>query len=457
MRERVAGAVLPAASGVWRLLSRLPVTRLAWVVWGVAVVAQLLNALHRVSVSVAVARLMLEFDLTAAAAGGLLAVYFYTYAAMQIPSGILADYFGPRKVLTTGCIVGGVGSMLFGAAPSVAALYAGRFLLSFGLSVVFVSILKVQANWFPSHYFGRVSSLLGFVGGAGSLIGATPMALLVAYAGWRGSYVLLGAAGLFVAASCWLVVRDRPSLAMAGAETSAARNAAPVKAAPAMSLRVRLRTMARNRHVWPPLLIGMGAYGTLLVFQGAWGVPYFMQVYSLDRDAAATFTLVMTVGYMTGMVGLAWLSERYRTRKKPAVASAFVYAGLWLLVLLWNGGRPPLEALYVICFVVGLSGGYTISTLACVKEVVPRAISGMSMGLVNIGPFLTAAVLQVVFGVVLDWQWEGGVAEGARVYGAAAFRAGIATIFLGSLAFVVGALTLKETHCRDLGTEGDAG
>lgn len=445
----------PEAS-IWGPVSRLPAAKLAWVVWGVAVAAQLLNALHRVSASVAIDRIMLEFDLSAAAAGSLLAVYFYTYAAMQIPSGILADYFGPRRVLTTGCVVAGAGSLLFGVAPSVPALYAGRFLLSFGVSVVFVSILKIQANWFPSHYFGRVSSLMGFVGGAGSLIGATPMALLVAYAGWRGSYELLGAAGLLVSVFCWLVVRDRPLHAVGAASMNVAGDTAPVHSGSTMSLRGRLRAMARNRYVWPPLLIGIGAYGTLLVFQGAWGVPYFMQVYSLDRDAAATFTLTMTVGYMVGMVGLAWVSERYRTRKRPAVASAFVYAGLWLLVLLWNGGRPPLDAFYVICFAIGLSSGYTISTLACVKEVVPRAISGMSMGLVNIGPFLTAAVLQVVFGIALDWQWEGAVSEGARVYGVEAFRAGILTILLGSLAYVAGAVTLKETHCRDLATDGDA-
>jgi len=416
----------------------------------------LLNSFHRVSAAVVVDRLMFEFGLSAAAAGSLLAVYFYTYAAMQIPSGILADYFGPRRVLTYGCIVAGIGSILFGVAPSVPAIYAGRFLLSFGVSVVFVSVLKLQANWFPSHYFGRVSSLMGYVGGAGSLIGATPMALLVAYAGWRGSYASLGAIGLLVAGCCWLVVRYRPGTIESEhppASTSPRALRDPttrVHDAPVLSLSVRFRMMLRNRYVWPPLLIGLGAYGTLLVFQGAWGVPYLMQVYSLSRDAAATFTLLMTGGYMIGMVGLAAISERYRTRKKPAVVGSFVYAGLWLLVLLWNAGKPPLDALYVICFILGLSSGFTISTLACVKEVVPPSISGMSMGLVNIGPFLTAAVLQIVFGAVLDWRWEGVVADGMRVYGVGAFRAGIATIFLGALAYVVGALTLKETRCRNL-------
>ncbi|TFH34372.1 MAG: MFS transporter [Dehalococcoidia bacterium] len=438
------------------ILSGISHTWLPWVVWGVAVLAQLLNSFHRVSAAVVVDRLMLEFDLSAAAAGSILAVYFYTYAAMQVPSGILADYFGPRKVLTYGCLVAGVGSFLFGVASSVPLLYAGRFLLSLGCSVVFVSVLKIQANWFPSHYFGRVSSLMGFAGGAGSLIGATPMALLVAYAGWRGSYELLGFAGLLVGVSCWMMVRNRPEEIQAGrvaTSTSGSERidaAGPRRTSPPMTLLVRFRTMVGNKHVWPPLLIGMGAYGTLLVFQGAWGVPYLMQVYSLTRDAAATFTLLMTVGYMIGMIGLAAISERYRTRKVPAIASSFVYTGLWLLILLWNAGKPPLDALYVICFTIGLSAGYTISTLACVKEVVPPSISGMSMGLVNIGPFITAAVLQVVFGAVLDWRWEGIVTDGMRVYSVEAFRVGLATIFLGSLAYIAGALTLKETRCRDL-------
>jgi len=441
------------------LLSRFPYTSLPWVVWGVAVLAQLLNSFHRVSAAVVVDKLMLEFDLSAAATGSVLAVYFYTYAAMQVPSGILADSYGPRKVLTYGCILAGVGALLFGVAPTIAVLYAGRLLLSLGVSVVFVSVLKLQTSWFPSHYFGRISSLMGFAGGAGSLVGATPMALLVAYAGWRGSYELLALIGFAMGVLCWIMVRNHPEDIPAPIPSGSplrTNGAVPGGTQPRVrpiSLAVRFRTMVHNKHVWPPLLIGMGAYGTLLVFQGAWGVPYLMQVYSLTRQAAATFILLMTVGYMIGMVGLAAISERYRTRKKPAIVGSLVYAGLWLLILLWHAGKPPLEALYAILFLIGASAGFTISTLACVKEVVPSSISGMCMGLVNIGPFITAAILQVVFGVVLDWRWEGMAVNGLPAYGLQAFRGGLATIFLGSLAYVAGALMLKETHCRDLCSE----
>ena len=78
------------------------------------------------------------------------------------------------------------------------------------------------------------------------------------------------------------------------------------------------------------------------------------------------------------------------------------------------------------------------------------------MGLINIGPFLMAALLQIVFGLVLDRQWDGGMLEGARIYGLAAYRAGILTILAGAFLYVLGALTLKETHCRNLESSTDA-
>ncbi|MFC2008858.1 MFS transporter [Chloroflexota bacterium] len=412
-----------------------------------------MNTFHRVSGSVVVDKLMMDFGMSAAGVGSVLALYFYVYAAMQVPSGMLADAYGPRRVLTWGCVVAGAGTIVFGLAPSVPLLYLGRFLLTVGVSVVFVSVLTIQANWFPSHYFGRVSSLLGCIGGAGALIGATPMALLVIYAGWRGAFQVLGVLSFLVAAACWLLVRNRPA-DVVGRSTSADSNLGSAKTphtdSVSLALRDRLSSMVGNKYVWPPLLIGMGAYGTLLAFQGAWGIPYLMQVYGMARDSAATVMLLLTIGFMGGMLVLAAVSERYRTRKVPAVAGSFVYVGLWLTVLLWNGGKPPEVALYPISLLLGASCGFTILALACVKEVVPRSIAGMSMGLVNIGPFLMAAVLQVIVGLVLDWQWDGSMADGVRVYGLPAYRAGMATIVAGALLYVAGALTLKETHCRDL-------
>jgi len=117
------------------------VVRLGWIIWAVAMIPHLLNHLNRVAGSLVVDKIMADFGVTAAAVGSIMAMYFYIYAAMQLPSGALADYLGPRKTVTFGCLVAGLGSIAFGIAPSLSILYLGRFLLSLGVAVVFVSIL----------------------------------------------------------------------------------------------------------------------------------------------------------------------------------------------------------------------------------------------------------------------------------------------------------------------------
>jgi len=432
------------------------VRRLGLIIWGVALIAQLINQFHRVAGSVVVDKLMADFSITAATVGSILAMYFYIYAAMQFPSGTLADYLGPRKTISTGCLVSGIGSIIFGLAPSLPILYLGRFLLSLGVSLVLVNVMKIQTQWFHSRYFGRLSSLTAFVGMGGSLIGTTPMALLVIWAGWRLSFELMGFLGFFVCLACWFVIRDSPAdiglLSPAELEKRELSSTVVVRTVEVVkpSFGKRLNLILRNKFIWPPFLTGVGSYGTLLVFQGAWGIPYLMQVYSMPRNSAANFILLTMVGSMIGTVIIGYVSDRIQRRKLPAIVYASMYFSIWMVLTLWNGGKPPVPALYPICFFMGFFSGFSILTLACAKEVVPSLVSGMAMGLVNMGIFFSAAVLQILFGKILDSGWQGFISEGVRVYPLSTYKAGFISVCIGASVYFIGSLLLKETRCRDI-------
>ena len=121
------------------------------VVFTLAAAAFFLSFFHRVAPSSLAPDLMQAFEVGGAALGALAATYFYIYTCMQIPTGVLVDTLGPRRVLTAGGIVAGVGSALFGLAPGVEAAAAGRTLVGLGVSVAFVSLLKLNALF----VFGR--------------------------------------------------------------------------------------------------------------------------------------------------------------------------------------------------------------------------------------------------------------------------------------------------------------
>ena len=86
-------------------------------VWSFGALFYLLGFFHRVAPAVITAELMQEFRINASALGNLSAFYFYSYVAMQIPTGILADRWGPRRLLTLGAMIASLGAVMFGLAP----------------------------------------------------------------------------------------------------------------------------------------------------------------------------------------------------------------------------------------------------------------------------------------------------------------------------------------------------
>src|SRR3990172_8327071 len=92
--------------------------RQRWRIWVVAVLAHSTGMFHRAALAPMADRIMAEFDVSAVAFGSLGATYFYIYAAMQLPSGTLADTLGPRKTITIGLLLSGLGSLLMGSAQS---------------------------------------------------------------------------------------------------------------------------------------------------------------------------------------------------------------------------------------------------------------------------------------------------------------------------------------------------
>jgi len=199
-------------NGVWQVKTEVgrKLVRLAWLIWGTAMAAQFLNLFHRIAGATVADRLMADFNLSATAVGTLMALLFYVYGFMQFPSGALADSLGPRKTLSLGCLVASLGAIVFGLAPSLPVLFVGRFLVSLGVSVVFVGVLKITAEWFRSRDFGFITALTMVICQGGALIATTPLALLVTWAGWRASFQLIGLLSLGISLACWLIIRNRP-------------------------------------------------------------------------------------------------------------------------------------------------------------------------------------------------------------------------------------------------------
>src|SRR5512145_2547672 len=112
--------------------------RYRWICYGMLLLTYIFVYFDRVAPAVVAPELMKEFGLTATSLGILSSMYLYPYAAMQIPSGILSDYLGPRFSVGTFFIIAAVGTALFGLADSFGLIIFGRFLMGVGVAVVWI-------------------------------------------------------------------------------------------------------------------------------------------------------------------------------------------------------------------------------------------------------------------------------------------------------------------------------
>lgn len=411
--------------------------------WGLGAALYLIAFYQRVAPAVITEELSREFDLTAAALGNLSAFYFYSYVAVQIPTGLLADRWGPRKVLSLGAALTAAGTLAFALAPSAGFANAGRLAIGAAAGVAFVSMLKLASHWMPTRRFAFVSGMALVVGALGATLAGAPLRMAVDAFGWRAVMVASAAATAAVALAIWMVVRDDPSQ-----RGYASYFPAEEREGDLASVAAHLREVARYRNVWLLFLIPGAFSGILLTFAGLWGVPFLVTQHDFSPREAATMMSAMLVAWSVSTLAYAALSERIGRRKPLMAVGLVVTFALWSIIIFSPGvSRVSLIALLLA---LSLAAGAFVLDFAFAKESVPARLGGTVSGIANMGVVMGGMVMQPLVGYVLDRHWSGRMEAGVRVYDFAAFQWAFATVMAwGALSLVLLAFT-RETYCRPM-------
>ncbi|MEO6779787.1 MAG: MFS transporter, partial [Bradyrhizobium sp.] len=139
-----------------------------------------------------------EFGLGADDLGLLTSVYFLTFAAAQIPIGILLDRYGPRRIQSALLVAAAARAALFAASESFLLLVASRALIGLGVAAALTAGLKALVIWFPSDRVPLLNGLMIMLGALGGVTATLPAELLLTSMNWRGLFELFAA----VSAGC---------------------------------------------------------------------------------------------------------------------------------------------------------------------------------------------------------------------------------------------------------------
>lgn len=422
-------------------MNRLPPAALAWATWGLLASLYFVGFFQRVAPAVMVDELMRDFGIAAAMLGNLSAIYFYTYAAMQIPSGLLADAVGPRRVATAAALAAGAGTVLFALADSLWLAYLGRGLIGASVAVAFVACMKLAGHWFPANRFATVTGVALLIGNLGGMLAGVPLAEAVAGFGWRPAMFASAGVTVLLAAAVWLWVRDDPG------ERGYASHAHPEsRSNGGMSPLRSLKRVITEHDTWPLFFAGGLVAAPVLTFAGLWGVPYLVQAHGMERSHAATFTTTMLLGFAIGGPVLGALSDRIGRRKLPYLGAALANALSWAVFLFI--ADLPASVIYLLFAVIGFSAGSLIIGFAFAREVNHPGAAGTAGGVINMSVLGFAAIQQSALGWILDRNWHGIEVDGIRLYDAAAYHAAFLWLAISAAGAVVSVMLTRETHCR---------
>jgi sugar phosphate permease len=420
--------------------------RFRWTAFIIVGFAYVLSFFHRFAPAAISDDLQHTFHASAAELGGLAATYFYVYMLMQIPTGILVDTLGSRRVVAIGGIVAGIGSLLFGTADTLMAASMGRLLVGLGVSVTFISLLKLNAAWFHDRHFATMTGATILLGNVGSLLAATPLAWVLGYISWRTAFIVVGGISLLLAALAWYLVRDDPKhVNLPSLRELDGKAAHPVHRGHWYE---GLLIVLKNRATWPGLWVNMGLAGSLFAFAGLWAVPFLRDVYGMDRAVATSHTTTLLAGFAIGAFFIGTLSDRLGRRKPVMVAGALLYSLCWLPLLF--GMNMNEVTGYALFFMMGLAAPSFTLSWSCAKEVNPHALSGMATSVVNIGGFLGTAILQPLVGWAIDHAHVG---YGNTPLGLNDYRIGIAILLGFALIGFIATFFIRETYCRYMDTK----
>ena len=389
---------------------------------------------HRLCPAVIALDIQASFGLSGTLLGVLGSAYFYAYAIMQLPTGLMADSWGPRKTVSAFFILAGIGSVMMGVAPNLAVAVMGRILIGIGVSTVFVCNFKLLSEWFTVRQFVIMGSAFMAMGGLGALSSSAPLAWISSAVGWRMTLIAVGIITLLMAGLVYAFVRNRPS-DMGLPSIRPDRHAARIE----IGVLSGIKMVVFSGRFWPIAVWAFCVVGISFAVGGLWAGPYLMQVYGLSKSAAGAVLSTFALAMIFGSPLLGWLSNRFG-RKPVLIGCSVILIGV-TGTMSWFVDTLSLSALYLLFFCFFITGGAIGPIVAAVsKELFPISISGTAVGVVNLFPFAGAAFFQILIGAVLT-----GRIQGQDNYAIIGYQTMFLICLAGAVLSLAAALLMQET------------
>lgn len=364
-----------------------------WVVFGTVLLAYFLIVSQRTAPGLITDQLMWEFQVSAAIIGFISSVQFFAYAGLQIPAGLLSDRFGPNHFLIIGTLLAGIGTVLYSISTHEYMLMVARLIVGAGDATIFINLVLILTQWFMGREFIKLLGVVSLTASIGFLAATVPFSMWISLAGWRAHFLTIGIVLIALSAILYfvLIVKPRGKFQEDEKKESVRRE----------SIGSILRRTFRSRQAWATFMCHFGVVGAYVGFIGSWGVPFGIHVFGMSRAEASGLMMVGIIGAMIGGPLISWVTSRLHSIKGIYTIIHLTVFISWIGMFIL-GVNPSYVAVLILLFIIGFGNGASSLTFAVVRESFPVEEVGVVTGFANTGGFISAVLLPIIFGKVLD-------------------------------------------------------
>ncbi|GMA98890.1 MFS transporter [Pelosinus sp. IPA-1] len=375
--------------------ARYTVLSILWVGW-------LFSFLDRMVVSIALPFIGREFQLNAASQGMILSTFFAGYAIFQIPGGMLADKFGPRRVMAFAIVWWSVFTSLTGMVLSYPLMLICRFVFGIGEGCFPGSSFKTIAMYFPPKERATATAIQGSVNALGPAVASLVAAGIIAAFGWNMVFITLGIPGLVIGLAIWFYIKDNPAEHphITPEELSELNLVSPDVSNSNISYqKITFKEFLQKPVLWQMLLIWFLFDITFWGFI-SWLPSYLMEVRGFSLLKTGFYgSLPFFIGTIGMLVG-GYLSDCFKGNRKwlfipsSLMAAFFIYMTFSVAASNMVIVYQSVAALFMFLAYAAFWG--------LVVDSIPADIMGAGSGMVNLGGQIAGLVSPFAMGHLID-------------------------------------------------------
>jgi len=359
--------------------------KLPWLMWSLIVIFYFYQYFLRVCPVSLTEELISYFHIDASELGSFSSYYFFIYAFLQIPVGILIDRFGSKLVLPLACLTCGVGSIILGASEGLWVANIGRMLQGAGSSFAFIGMIYLSAHYFPIGILGFLVCFGDSLGKLGAVFASGPFTEILQYLSWKTTLIWVGAAGILL------------SLALYFSLPNSSTHDEPTTFS---NLKAILKNLLQEKSMWMICFVSSLLVVTTTTFAGLWGVPFLEAGYDMSKTSASFAISVFFLGSILGSPSIGYISDLMAKRKPFLLTAGFFGAAITAALIYY----PIFSSLGVYCllFLLGiLTSIQNLTYCVAIESNCPKN-KGAITGYVNLFVFLLGAISQPLVGYLME-------------------------------------------------------